>query len=299
MIINGANLRTLGISFKASFQGGLGMANPLAERVATTVPSNTGTEEYGWLGRMAGVREWVGDRQVNNITSSGYTIKNKDYENTIAVPRNDILDDNLGLYGPLFQEFGMTAAAHKEQLVWPMLDNGFANLCFDGQPYFSANHPIINADGSTGVYANTDAVAGNGPAWFLIDDTRPLKPVLFQDRQPFEFVAKDKPEDPNVFDRKEFIYGIDARRNVGYGFPQFAWGSKAALNDAAYAAARANMRGLTGDFGIKLGIRPKLLVVPPELEEVGLQLLNADRNAAGATNVWKGTAELLVVEWLN
>lgn len=296
MIINGANLRTLGISFKASFQGGLGMAEPLSELVSTVVPSETGKEEYGWLGRIAGVREWIGDRQINNITSSGYTIKNRDFENTIAVPRNDILDDNLGIYGPLFQEFGMTAAAHKEQLVWPMLASGWANTCYDGQPYFSTAHPLINADGSQGTYANTDG--GAGAPWFLMDDARPLKPILFQDRQPFEFVARDRPDDPNVFDRKEFVYGIDARRNVGYSFPQYCWGSMQPLDAAHYATARASLRALVGDFGIKLGIRPRLLVCGPTLEGAAMQLLNADRNAAGATNIWKGTAKLQVVEWL-
>ena len=68
---------------------------------------------------------------------------------------------------------------------------------------------------------------------------------------------------------------------LGYGFPQFCWGSMAALNAANYAAARASMRGLTNDYGIKLGIRPKLLVVSPELEGAGLQIINADRDAAG------------------
>ena len=57
------------------------MADPLAQRIATTsVPSTTGKEEYGWLGQIAGVRKWLGDRVVNSISTSGYTIKNEDYE---------------------------------------------------------------------------------------------------------------------------------------------------------------------------------------------------------------------------
>jgi phage major head subunit gpT-like protein len=43
---------------------------------------------------------------------------------------------------------------------------------------------------------------------------------------------------------------------------------------------------------------PRLLIVPPALEAAGLEILNAERDAAGATNVWRGTAELLVVPWL-
>jgi len=43
---------------------------------------------------------------------------------------------------------------------------------------------------------------------------------------------------------------------------------------------------------------PNLLVVPPALEHAGLTILNAERDQYGATNVYKGTAELLVVPWL-
>jgi len=43
------------------------------------------------------------------------------------------------------------------------------------------------------------------------------------------------------------------------------------------------------------GVNPKLLAVGPSNERKGLELINAERNAAGATNVYRGTAELLVV----
>ena len=43
---------------------------------------------------------------------------------------------------------------------------------------------------------------------------------------------------------------------------------------------------------------PTHLVVPPALREAGLAILNAERDAAGATNVWRGAATLLVVPWL-
>lgn len=43
---------------------------------------------------------------------------------------------------------------------------------------------------------------------------------------------------------------------------------------------------------------PTHLVGPPMLEKEGLELLNADRNAAGATNVYRDTAKLIVTPWL-
>jgi len=58
------------------------------------------------------------------------------------------------------------------------------------------------------------------------------------------------------------------------------------------------LEGMKGDHGRPLGIMPNVLVVPPSLRENGLEILNAERDSGGATNVWRGTAELLVVPWL-
>lgn len=73
-----------------------------------------------------------------------------------------------------------------------------------------------------------------------------------------------------------------------------------ALSAAAYAVARAQMMGLKDDGGESLDIMPDLLVVPPSLEETARLIINADTipNAAGTaaeTNVWKGSARILVV----
>jgi phage major head subunit gpT-like protein len=267
------------------------------------VNSTTGTEEYGWLGKLPNVREWIGDRMVQNISSSSYYVKNKDFELSIGVDRNSIEDDNLGVYGPLFSEMGMSVVANKDVLVWGLLAAGFVNACFDGQPYFSTAHPVLDVNGNMTTYANTEAGAGgNGsPAWFLFDSRRYLKPIIFQKRKPFTFVALDKPEDENVFNRKEFVYGVDARHNVGYAFPQFCWGSTEPLTPAAYANARTSLMSLTGDYGRPLGIVPDTLAYPPTLEAAALQILNAElvlQGGAAVSNVWKGTAKPLNVPWL-
>lgn len=296
MIINQANLRTLGIGFKSNFQNGLSQAETQWGRIATRVPSGTKEEDYGWLGKIPNVREWLGDRQVQNLQLHEYSIKNKSYELTIGVDRDDINDDNLGVYAPLFQEMGMSVAAHPDTLVFDLLKLGFSTLCYDGQFFFDTDHPVLDANGVAASVANTDG--GAGDPWFLIDDSRALKPMIFQERMPFNFVAMDRPDTENVFMRKEFRYGVDGRSNVGFGFWQFSWGSKQTLNKANYEIARVALLGMKGDFGRPLGIRPRTLVVGPALEKEGLEILNAERDAAGATNVYRGTAELVVVPWL-
>nr|WP_246523469.1 Mu-like prophage major head subunit gpT family protein [Neoroseomonas eburnea] len=294
--MNSANLRTLYTGFSAAYQGGFAGAPRQFERVATTVPSSTSQNEYGWLGKFPRIREWIGDRVVHGLAAHAYAIKNKRWEMTVGVDRDDLDDDNLGIYTPLFTDMGRETATFPDELIWPLLKSGFSQLCYDGQNFFDTDHPVLDAGGVPQSVSNSGG--GAGTPWFLLDVSRALKPLIFQNRRSFEFRRMDAATDEVVFDRNEYRYGVDGRCNVGYGFWQMAYGSKQTLDAAAYGAARAAMQGMKGDYGKPLGLTPRLLVVPPSLEAAGLEILNAERDAAGATNVWRGTAELLVVPWL-
>jgi phage major head subunit gpT-like protein len=296
MIINSQSLDALRVGFKAEFQRGLLMAPPLRDRVAMTVRSTTFESRYGWLGKLSGMREWIGPRVVDNISESSYAITNRHFEKTVGVDSNDIADDNLGQYSAMFAELGEAASALPEQLVWGLLNAGFTTNCYDGQFFFDVDHPIIDANGNATIFANTDG--GAGTPWFLLCTNRTVKPIIFQERKPVEFVYKDKPTDDNVFNDRMFVYGADWRGNVGYGFPQMAWGSRQTLSAANYAIGRAAIQNMKGDGGRPLGQVPNLLVVPPSLESSARQILNSEYGAAGATNEWTGTAEVLVVPWL-
>lgn len=298
MIINSQNLAALRTGYSAAYQRGLkSSAAPMSGRIATRVTASQKEQKYGWLGKLPKVREWIGDRVVQNISESDYAIKEKPFELTVGVDRDDIETDNLGHYAMLFESIGEATVMDPEQMVWDLLAAGFATECYDGQYFFDTDHPVLDADGQQQSVANTDG--GAGTAWFLLDTSRMLKPLIKQVRRDFgQIVAKDKETDDNVFDRKEFVYGVDARMNFGYGFWQMAWGSKQALDAAHYATARAAIGSMKGDYGRPLGLKGNLLVVPPALESAGLKLLNSENAAGGETNEWKGTAELLVVPWL-
>ena len=300
MEVNPGNLQLLGRGFSAAFKSGLGMSPPQHLEIATVVPSTTGKNEYGWLGKSRGMREWIGDRVFNSVGASDYAIKNKDWELSEEVDRNDIEDDNLGLYTTLFQEMGMAVTAHPCELVFALLKAGFTTPCYDGQYYFDTDHPVLDANGNITSVANTDG--GNGTPWFLIDTGRPLKPIIFQERKKPVFVAKDKMDDDTVFKAKKFQYGVDARYNVGFGLWQFAWGSRQPLNAANYGIARAALSSMKGDYGRPLGLltgSEPLLLVPPTLESNALKIVNNENGAGGETNEWKGTARVLKSAWLS
>lgn len=300
MLVNAANLDSLRVGFKTSFQNGLGMASTMHTRISTIVPSSTKTQKYGWLGKIPSVREWIGPRAVQNLEQHDYSITEKPWELTIGVDRDDIETDNLGIYTPMFTEMGQSTGAKWDQLVFGLLKDGFSQRCYDGQYYFDTDHPVLDEAGSQVSVANTDG--GSSTPWFLMDASRALKPIILQKRRDFDFQAKDRLTDDNVFFNKEFVYGADARANVGFGFWQFCWGSKQSLDAANYEAARAALSGMKGDYGRPLGLlaggAKPLMVVPPALEGKARKLLESELTTGGETNQWKGTAELLVVPWL-
>lgn len=142
MIISSQNLRGIYIAFNTLFSKAFETQTPQYDKIATVVPSTTDIETYAWLGDIPGMREWIGDREVQNLSGSDYSIKNKDFELTVGVPRNTIEDDKIGLYNPSIQMLGQSAALHPDKLVFTLLAKGFEEKCYDGQPFFSDAHKV-------------------------------------------------------------------------------------------------------------------------------------------------------------
>lgn len=292
MEVNRASLAGINTSFNTIFNGALGGVMPTWNKVAMQVPSTTRENDYRWLAKLRGMREWIGDRVIENVAKDGYKVVNKPFENTIGVDRDDIEDDQIGIYNPLVADLGQTAAEHPDTLVWELLQSGFTETCFDGQYFFDTDHPVIAADGSQTSVSNFPG--GAGTAWYLLDTTRAIKPLIFQLRRAAQLTALTSLDDPNVFFKKQFIWGTDMRAAAGFGLWQLAYASKQDLTVANYMAARAAMQGMTGDHGRPLRLKPTLLVVPPSLESNGLTVLKAERDANGATNIAKDLGTLHV-----
>ena len=303
MEINNANLKTLFVAFNAAFKAGLGQAASQYGQIATTVPSTTAAEEYGWLGQLPGLREWLGDRVVHAIGLHGYTIKNKPFELTVGVPRTAIEDDTYGVYTPLMTEMGRAVEAHPDQITFGLLKAGRAELCYDGQPFFSTTHKVLNDKGKEVSVSNLSDDAGSGPTWYVLETRRALKPLIFQNRKSPNFVAITSETDDDVFKRAQYVYGVDARRNAGFGFWQLAHASNKPLTADNLKAAITAMETQTGDHGRPLGITPNLLVVPKALRFTANKLLTAellpnDAGTATESNDLRGALDLLVADWL-
>lgn len=292
MIINQSALTGIYRTFSAIFNQALEAVSPMWPTIAMQVPSTGRSVDYKWLGNFPMMREWLGDRVIKDLSAYHYEITNKDYESTIEVDRNDIEDDQIGVYTPMIQGLAQAAKEHPDYLVFALLAAGFDTVCFDGQYFFDTDHPV-------GASTQSNYGGGASNAWYLMDLSKPVKPIILQVRKQPQFVSMDKADDENAFMRKKYRYGVDDRKNVGYGLWQLAFGSKQTLNSTYYLAGRTAMMGFTKeDNATPLNIRPTHLVVGPSNESAGKQLVEAQFDATGASNIWYNSAKLVVVPWL-
>ena len=80
-------------------------------------------------------------------------------------------------------------------------------------PYFGTAELVVNP----GLTSTT--------AWFLHCTQLPVKPFIYQERKKPVFVEQTNSQSDDVFNRKKFKFGAEARVAGGYGFWQMSWGS--------------------------------------------------------------------------
>lgn len=223
MLINQASLDALRVGLSSIFQGAFAGTPMWGDRLATTVPSTAKSNVYGWMAKLPAMREWLGPRVVQNASEFAYTLTNKTWELTVGVDREDIEDDNIGVYNPLVADMGRAGAKNKDQQLKTALQAGTTGLGFDGLAMFSTAHTLDPAGTQSNNFTST------------------------------------------------------------------------ALSAANYETVRAAMLSYTGEDGEPLGVNPNLLIVPPALEDEAKEILVAERNAAGATNIHRGEAGYLMI----
>jgi len=297
MDLNNANLQALFQGYKTQFQEGmssLGDDAGLYKAFTTVVPSTTGVEVYPFLKSLPRMREWIGDRVVNSLESAGFSIKNRKFELTEGVPRDNIEDDTYGLYAPVFQEFGRSSGEHPNELVVEVMQSN--PECYDGQPLFDADHPVLDEKGNEQSVSND--MGGTGPAWYVMDATRAIKPFVFQKRRDYNFRSITNLNDAQVFMTDQFLFGVDARVNAGPGLWQLVVRSKQEFTAANYEAARKRLQQMKGDYGRPLALRHSHTMVPSNMEGPARKVLQNSLTTGGETNEWANTSKLILNPWL-
>lgn len=302
MLINKQTLTAVFLNLKTTFNKAFDGAPSDWEKTAMLVPSGSSENRYDWLDRFPKMKKWIGDKTVKALKAFTYTVVNEDWEATVEVDRNDLKDDNLGIYAPMAKDAGYSAKTLPDEIIADLKNNAFTNKCFDGQYFYDTDHPVEDGNGNVASVSNkgTKALSADTPAaalaslgaartaimnftdnegrrlglvpdilevpaalmevghtlcyadklndnspnpykgtlelyvntrltsdtaWFVHVTTRPVKPFIYQLREAPEFVQQINMDSDNVFMRKKYRFGAEARAAGGYAFWQMSYGS--------------------------------------------------------------------------
>jgi phage major head subunit gpT-like protein len=301
MLINKTNIAAVFANIKTTFNKVLGESKPMWPKVATRVPSTGSQNDYTWIkDGWPSLRKWIGDKVVKYLEAAKYTIANQDYESTIGVKRNDLEDDNTGIYSAIVRGEAQAAAMWPDEMITDLFNGVFNTECFDGQYMVDTDHPVGDGTASNkgtaalscatlaaaqaslgaaitamtslqndmgrslnveptmlvvppalretaNVLMTNDRLEDGKPNpykgmfevvvwkglttatnWFLIDDTKPLKPFIYQERKAPKPVEQTNPDSDDVFNLAVYKFGVEARGAAGYAFWQLIWGSTGA-----------------------------------------------------------------------
>lgn len=145
MIVNRETLKAVFVNLKTSFQNAFDAAPAQWEKIAMKVPSTSKSNDYHWLSNFPRMRKWIGEKAVKALAAFKYSIVNDDWEATIGVKRNDIEDDNLGIYEPQAKMAGFSAKQLFDEIVSDLVNAAFATACYDGQYFIDTDHPVAGA----------------------------------------------------------------------------------------------------------------------------------------------------------
>lgn len=302
MLVDGKSLKALEVNIKISFQNAFKGAKPIYPRLATEVPSSTRQNVYGWISGFPSMREFLGERVIKNLRAYKYSIENRKFESTITIKRDDIEDDQFGLYASLFSDMGETAAIHPDELLFDLLRDGNKKTGFDGQYFFDAEHPVNDKGGFHSNYIkpkNDDELLKAGNPWYLLNTDRAIKPFIWQVRSPYEIKSISSENEYSVFMREEYLYGIRARANMGYGFWQQAVRADVELNAVSFDMAYSLMVSQKDENNRPLRIKPNILLVGESNRINAFRAVQADKLSNGEPNPNYNLVEVIVSPFLD
>jgi phage major head subunit gpT-like protein len=157
MLITPSNLDALFISFSSQFaEAYTSEPQPLLSEIGSKIPSSTRDQRYPFVQAISGaMRKWDGgERQVQNVVVDGFVVTNAKWENTLAISRDDVEDDQYGVYSSMLIP---NLARHAKLLPDAQIATAIeANAtCYDGKAFFATNHPKDPSGATAGTWSNS------------------------------------------------------------------------------------------------------------------------------------------------
>jgi len=116
--------------------------NPILDALTMEQPSTGPSEDVNFSDGPPTMEEWTDERPMSTLGVKGWNLKNKDYANGVAIDRNDLEDDRLGLYNNSIRSMARMGVLKKVALLRDLINGGFSGSTYwDAVEFFSATHP--------------------------------------------------------------------------------------------------------------------------------------------------------------
>lgn len=142
MLITPSTLKALQVTIDLRFKQAYNAVVPISPRIASTIPSGGRGNVYPMHAKLAKLRQWEGERRIINAKSYRYALDNESYELTLEVDRDDIEDDNIGVYNMTVDDMGQQARLWPDDLVFAAILAGGTETSYDGAAFFSNSHSL-------------------------------------------------------------------------------------------------------------------------------------------------------------
>lgn len=152
-LVNEAKLKAIFTGLSTVFHNSMLAATSEYQETCMVIPSTGRGMDYAWLSRFPRMRMWADDKQAKNLRLETYYIANENYESTISVDRNDIEDDQLGIYTTQTQMMGQSAGELFGMISNDLKNNAFTATGIDGQPFYGS-HTLVDSDNVSRTYSN-------------------------------------------------------------------------------------------------------------------------------------------------
>lgn len=144
MEITQGNLEAVFTGLKAVFSEAVQSAdNEQINRLMEVVPSTSGSEEYPTATLLGDLEEVLDEVTITSIGTFVQSVPNRTFARIVQVKRDDIADDNIGVYRPGVRQLGRRAALYPLRLAAETLLAGFTDEWIDGTTLFATDHEWV------------------------------------------------------------------------------------------------------------------------------------------------------------
>lgn len=118
--------------------------------ISMLINSDQESETYRWLTQIPALREWVGGRNAARLETFEQIVRNKRYEATLEVSREELRRDKTDQIQLRINELATRASQHWAKLLTDTIVGGATTTCYDGQFFFDTDH----SEGDSGTQSN-------------------------------------------------------------------------------------------------------------------------------------------------